>query len=80
MKVLEYKPFDPVSKKTEALVEVHGHQFKVSKGAPQILIRQSNASSEIKKRAMDDVMALAKSGYRSLAVTYTETRQGFFFH
>ena len=39
-KIKEYKPFDPVIKRTEANIEdPSGTNFRVSKGAPQVILR-----------------------------------------
>jgi H+-transporting ATPase len=36
---LAFMPFDPVGKRTEATVrDTNGHQFKVTKGAPQVIM------------------------------------------
>lgn len=37
--ITHYVPFDPISKKTEATVQDKntGHEFKVTKGAPQVV-------------------------------------------
>ena len=49
MRVEQFTPFDPVSKRTEAAVrDSDGHRFRVSKGAPQIvaaLCEQDRAAS-----------------------------------
>jgi H+-transporting ATPase len=65
-KILEFKPFDPVSKRTEATVEVE-HSFKVAKGAPQaILSLVKDATVGSKVDAL--VNSFAAKGYRSLGV------------
>jgi H+-transporting ATPase len=68
-KVVEFKPFDPVSKKTEATIEGNG-SFKVAKGAPQAilaLLKDQSLSSKINAQ----VNAFASKGYRSLGVAKT---------
>lgn len=68
-KVVEFKPFDPVSKKTEATIEGNG-SFKAAKGAPQAilaLIKDQSLSSKINAQ----VNAFASRGYRSLGVAKT---------
>ena len=43
-----FKPFDPVSKRTEALVEAKdGHSFRVTKGAPQVILALLEESAPI---------------------------------
>lgn len=37
-KLLHFKPFDPVHKRTEATVHAeNGREFSISKGAPQVI-------------------------------------------
>lgn len=72
VRVEEFTPFDPVRKRTEALVEdADSRRFRVSKGAPQIITavcQQDNAVDDV-----DDVVErFATRGYRSLAVAQTD--------
>jgi H+-transporting ATPase len=65
--VTEFKPFDPVVKRTEATVRSpEGESFKVVKGAPQVVL------SLVKNGDADEVMKqvdeLASKGYRALGV------------
>jgi H+-transporting ATPase len=72
-KVLTFKPFDPVSKRTEATIEVEGEtSFKVSKGAPQIIwsLVQPNMKPEVLAKYVD---ANASKGYRSLGVAQADS-------
>jgi H+-transporting ATPase len=69
-KVIEFKPFDPVSKKTEATIEGNG-SFKVAKGAPEAvlaLLKDQSIRSEVDAQ----VNAFAYKGYRALGVARTE--------
>jgi len=68
-KVLDFKPFDPVSKRTEATVEdVDGSRFKVSKGAPQVALSLVTDKPELATKVNETVDAFAHKGYRSLGV------------
>ncbi len=72
-KVVSFKPFDPVNKRTEASVEGEGgKQFKVTKGAPQAILsliaNKDLVSSEVES-AVDD---FASKGYRALGVAKTD--------
>jgi H+-transporting ATPase len=72
-KVLAFKPFDPVSKRTEATIEAEKRgTFKVAKGAPQIIwsLVQSQMKSEDIGKHVD---AYAAKGYRSLGVAQTDS-------
>lgn len=67
-----FVPFDPVSKRTEALVrDSGGRVFRVSKGAPQViaaLCDGDGAAAEVN----DVVERFATRGYRSLGVARTD--------
>ena len=68
-KVTAFHPFDPVAKRTEATVEdTKGNEFKVSRGAPQVILSLV-ASKELVEAAVDEkVNAFATMGYRALGV------------
>jgi H+-transporting ATPase len=71
--VLDFKPFDPVSKRTEATVEnAKGDRFKVSKGAPQIALSLVANEDEIAARVNEIVDAFASKGYRALGVVESD--------
>ena len=68
-KVTHFQPFDPVHKRTEATVTgTDGKAFKVTKGAPQVILALSANAAEV-KRAVDKVVnEFAARGFRSLGV------------
>ena len=68
-KVLNFIPFNPTSKYTEALVQnlETGEQFRCIKGAPQVIIRMVGGHNE----ATDAVNNLARRGLRALGVART---------
>ena len=71
-KQLEYKPFDPRVKRTEAtLVGPDGVQFKVTKGAPQIVLKLCANHDEIKDRVEGIITDLGARGIRCLSVART---------
>ncbi len=73
--VLDFKPFDPVSKRTEATLEsAAGEQFKVSKGAPQVILSLVPNENELENRVNEIVNAFAAKGYRALGVARTDAR------
>ncbi len=64
-----FVPFDPVHKRTEAeITDAQGKTFKVTKGAPQVIMQMSNLTDEEMQRAEEVVDAFAKEGYRALGV------------
>jgi len=71
MQVEEFIPFDPVSKRTEALVrDSEGQTFRVSKGAPQVIAALCDGDDAATQ--IDAVVErFATHGHRSLAVART---------
>ena len=71
-KVDQFKPFDPVHKRTEATVKSKdGKQFKVAKGAPQVILKLSANSDAVKDKVDKAVNEFAGRGFRSLGVART---------
>ncbi|OQY12104.1 MAG: plasma-membrane proton-efflux P-type ATPase [Desulfobacteraceae bacterium 4572_19] len=65
----KFTPFDPVSKRTEAMVtNAEGQTLYFTKGAPQVIIDMSNMSDADKTKASDKVNDFAAHGYRALGV------------
>ncbi len=72
-KVIEFKPFDPVIKRTEAAVEdTKGNSFMVAKGAPQVILALVVDQEKIAEKVEAHVDALAGKGYRALGVARTD--------
>ncbi len=73
VKLTGFRPFDPVSKRTEATIEGEdGIQFKVSKGAPQAILSLAENKKSVSGRVTEDVDAFAEKGYRALGVARTD--------
>jgi len=70
--VVHFQPFDPVHKRTEATVRQDGQDFKVTKGAPQVILALDPNSSEIQSEVDKAVDEFAARGFRSLGVARTE--------
>ncbi len=71
--VVHFEPFDAVRKRTEATVEVaHGSSFKVTKGAPQVILELSANSGKVKPDVDKAVNEFAARGFRSLGVARAE--------
>jgi H+-transporting ATPase len=67
--VVHFMPFDPVHKRTEAMVKgTDGKQFKVSKGAPQVILELSANKEQVKATVDKAVNGFATRGFRSLGV------------
>jgi len=71
--IVEFMPFDPVSKRTEAIVkDVDGNRFKVAKGAPQAILYLASNKNKIAERIDEHVDEFAANGYRALGVAKSE--------
>jgi H+-transporting ATPase len=71
--VTHFQPFDPVHKRTEASVKgKDGKTFKVSKGAPQVILELSSNAGQVKAAAETAVDEFAARGFRSLGVARAE--------
>ncbi len=67
--VLHFQPFDPVHKRTEATVKgADGKEFKVAKGAPQVILALSANAGQVKSAVEKAVNEFAARGFRSLGV------------
>jgi H+-transporting ATPase len=68
-----FQPFDPVHKRTEAAVTgADGKAFKVTKGAPQVILELSANAGEVKPAVDKAVNEFAARGFRSLGVARAE--------
>jgi H+-transporting ATPase len=65
---LDYIPFDPVRKRTEATIEINEVHFHAIKGAAQVLIELADLNDEQIRELNNNVNLLASKGYRTLAV------------
>ena len=71
--VIHFQPFDPVGKRTEATVTApDGTAFKVTKGAPQVILELSGNAGEVKSSVDTAVNEFAARGFRSLGVARAE--------
>jgi H+-transporting ATPase len=71
--VVHFQPFDPVHKRTEATVKAKdGKTFKVTKGAPQVILALSANAVQVKPAVEKAVNEFAARGFRSLGVARAE--------
>ena len=71
-RVESFKPFDPVSKRTEATVmQGSGPAFQVSKGAPQAIFGLVHGDGDVKAAIDRSVDEFAAKGFRALGVART---------
>ncbi|MBU6434707.1 MAG: plasma-membrane proton-efflux P-type ATPase, partial [Nitrospirae bacterium] len=71
--MVHFQPFDPVHKRTEATVRgTDGKEFKVTKGAPQVILELSANAEQVKPTVEQAVNEFAARGFRSLGVARAE--------
>ncbi len=71
--ILHFTAFDPVHKRTEAQVkDKDGKLFKVTKGAPQVILALAGNAGEAKASVQKAVDEFAARGFRSLGVARAE--------
>ena len=79
-KVKEFKPFDPVIKRTEATIsDADNINFKVTKGAPQVILALVTNKENIGADVEEKVNVLAARGYRALGVAKTDRQKNWQF-
>ncbi len=70
---VSYKPFEPATKRAEAVVKNKGKKFVVMKGAPQTILSLCKAATKQQKDALNKAVdSLSKKGCRALAVAYSD--------
>jgi H+-transporting ATPase len=75
-----FLPFDPVHKRTEAAVkDKDGREFKVTKGAPQVILALDPTAAEIKDEVERAVAGFARHGFRSLGVARSNEKGNWDF-
>ena len=71
--ISNFKPFDPVSKRTEVSInESDRSPYKVSKGAPQVILALAENEKVLSDQVLGDVDEFAKKGYRALGAARTD--------
>ncbi|RRS30351.1 MAG: metal ABC transporter ATPase [Epsilonproteobacteria bacterium (ex Lamellibrachia satsuma)] len=71
----KFLPFDPVHKRTEGVYDGSKCDLVVTKGAPQVIIEQSNEKEFDVKAAYAQVEAFADKGFRTLGVAYRKCEE-----
>ena len=74
-KLKKFLPFDPVHKRTEGVYEGDDCELVVTKGAPQVVIEQSDDKEFDKKAAYAQVESFADKGFRTLGVAYRKCEE-----
>jgi H+-transporting ATPase len=74
---LAFIPFDPVGKRTEATMRgPDGRRFKVTKGAPQVIMDLADLDPQARHKVQAVVDELARKGQRTLGVARTREADG----
>jgi magnesium-transporting ATPase (P-type) len=76
-KEVDFVPFNPTDKRTEATIQApDGSVFKVTKGAPQVIMRLAHNAAALREKVTSSVQDLADRGFRSLGVAISYTGVG----
>ncbi len=78
--ITHFRPFDPVSKRTEATVKgPDRREFKVAKGAPQVILAMAANADQVQAQVKKAVDQFAARGFRSLGVARTDEQNAWQF-
>lgn len=78
--ILHFQPFDPIHKRTETTVKSSdGKKFKVTKGAPQVILALSINAKKVEPAVDKAVNAFAARGFRSLGVARADNEEQWQF-
>ncbi len=75
MQLKKFLPFDPVHKRTEGIYEAKNCELIYTKGAPQVIIEQSDDTQFDKQKAYAQVEAFASKGFRTLGVAFRKCEE-----
>ncbi len=76
--ILAFKPFDPIIKHTEAILEDSNKaKSRVAKGAPQVILSMVADKDKIVGNVEKQVDAFARKGYRALGVARTDSQDNW---
>jgi len=74
IEIVDFKPFDPVIKHTEAKAKEGTSEYQVAKGAPQAILSLIENPGKVKEQVENQVEAFAEKGYRALGVARTDEK------
>jgi len=77
-KLKKFLPFDPVHKRTEGIYEEENCELIYTKGAPQVIIEQSNDKEFDKEQAYKQVEEFASKGFRTLGVAFRKCEEDIY--
>ncbi len=76
--LLNYIPFDPVRKRTEAIYKSKKSNLHVIKGATQVIISLCNIPKETRAKVEESNHLFASKGFRSLGVAFRYDEEKYF--
>lgn len=74
----KYTPFDPVSKRTEALYSYDEKELSVTKGATQVIAQLCALSGDDAKKMEEQIQGFASRGFKTLGVAKKESGKWLF--
>ncbi|WP_152184332.1 plasma-membrane proton-efflux P-type ATPase [Sulfurimonas indica] len=77
-KLKKFLPFNPVHKRTEGIYEDENCELIFTKGAPQVIIEQSDEKEFDKEAAYKKVEYFASEGFRTLGVAYRKCEEDLY--
>ena len=77
-KLKKFLPFDPVHKRTEGIYEGEDCELVVTKGAPQVIIEQSDAHEFDRQKAYAQVEQFAQKGFRTLGIAFRKCEEDIY--
>jgi H+-transporting ATPase len=78
-RVVDFHPFDPETKRTEALIEDQSGRYWVTKGAPQVILSLISAGLPEKQNIQASIDDFASRGFRSLGVARARSKDRWEF-
>jgi H+-transporting ATPase len=70
-----FTPFDPKTRRTEALVQKNNHEFRVMKGAVNVIAGACGLDGKALEQLESQMSEFAEKGYRTLAVAKTNAEE-----
>jgi len=74
LELINFIPFDPVRKRTEAIYKTPDDTINIIKGAPQVILSLSDIPKDVRDKCEKQIHIFASKGFRSLGVAYKSTR------
>ncbi len=73
-KLINFTPFDPISKRTQAVHQIENKKVIITKGAPQVIVALSDVSEEVRFKINEKIGFYASQGFRTLGVAFKDEK------